>query len=620
MIIGTAGHIDHGKTALVRALTGVDTDRLPEERRRGISIELGFAPILLDGIGTVGFVDVPGHEAFVKTMVAGAAGVDVALLTVAADEGVMPQTREHLSILELLGIKSLVVAITKADLVDEGMLELAREDVLGHLAETRFRGAEVVVTSARTGSGLSELRAVLSKALKAAVPRPKDDLFRLHVDRSFTLKGTGTVVTGTVWSGRLSEGDSVRIHPLDRVVRVRALQRHGAQVPSVGPGERAAVALASVEVDEAPRGSQLVSPHPWPTSAVIHAHVFRSPGQHEWRPRERLRFHVGTSEAEARVVIPARSASNQEGPARVVLDRALLLRAGDHFVLRQPSFQQATVGGGIVTDPAPFKRRSRPVIHKDSTLSERLLILLAEAVSHGLSRLDLPVRLGILPGAVDDLLRDNEKAITAGDRIYLKQFLEDAAQRVVTKVVSFHTSNPLEVGVPLHAVRTLLGGSDLAELVIGQLEKSGKLRVSGGVVMMPDFKPKAGGRDAQDRDALRERLRSAGKEPPSVSELREEIGGRDPLPILRMMEREGVLVQVEQERYFDTEAVAGMMQEMRAGMRNGEVYAPAQLREMLGISRKFLMPFLEYCDRIRFTERLAQGRVLGSGKQGERFS
>src|SRR5512138_3241943 len=248
MILGTAGHIDHGKTALVHALTGVDTDRLPEEKRRGITIELGFAPLRLADGTIVGVVDVPGHEGFVRTMLAGATGVDLALLVVAADEGVMPQTREHLAILQLLGVTRGIVALTKCDLVDDEWRELVVEDLRALLADTPLAGAPIVPTSSTTGEGTAELRAAIAEAARDVPARAADDLFRMPVDRAFTIKGTGTVVTGTVWSGRLTRDATVRVLPADRSVRVRGIQTHGDQVEIAEPGHRTAIALAGIDV------------------------------------------------------------------------------------------------------------------------------------------------------------------------------------------------------------------------------------------------------------------------------------------------------------------------------------------------------------------------------------
>ncbi|RMH14954.1 MAG: selenocysteine-specific translation elongation factor, partial [Gemmatimonadetes bacterium] len=304
LILGTAGHIDHGKTALVRALTGVDTDRLREEKERGITIELGFAELRASDALTFGVVDVPGHEGFVRTMVAGAAGVDVVLLVVAADEGVMPQTREHLAIVQLLGARRLVVALTKTDLVEEDWLELVREDVREALADTPFGDAPLVPVSARTGEGLDDLRHTLARVGEAVPDRSAADLARLPVDRVFTVQGTGTVVTGTLWSGRLEVGDQARLLPTGRAVRIRALQVHGGERNEARAGERTAVALTGPGLERADvlRGQTLVTSDAWTASHMLTVHLRVLPDT-GWQVRhnQRVRVHLGTAEVMARV-------------------------------------------------------------------------------------------------------------------------------------------------------------------------------------------------------------------------------------------------------------------------------------------------------------------------------
>ncbi|MDQ4080436.1 MAG: selenocysteine-specific translation elongation factor, partial [Gemmatimonadota bacterium] len=360
MILGTAGHVDHGKTALVRALTGVDTDRLEEEKRRGITIDLGFAPLRLADDLTLGVVDVPGHEAFVRNMVAGATGIDLALLVVAADEGVMPQTREHLNILRLLGVRGGVVALSKCDLVDAEWLELVQEDVRGALAGTPLADAPLVPTSVVSGDGIPAVRDAILRVATALPHRESDDLFRMPIDRVFTLKGTGTVVTGTVWSGALARDVMVRVLPQGHVVRVRGLQSHGAPVPTVSTGMRAAIALAGVEVGDLRRGQVLVADEVWSPSAVLLGHVEMLPSARQAvGPRHRLRFHLGTADVGARVI--AAGGSLRPGgrdAARIVLDEPVIARAGDRFVLRGET-PVVTVGGGVIDDPAPLGRRAR---------------------------------------------------------------------------------------------------------------------------------------------------------------------------------------------------------------------------------------------------------------------
>jgi selenocysteine-specific elongation factor len=374
MILGTAGHIDHGKTALVRALTGVDTDRLPEEKRRGITIELGFAPLSLDGLGVVGVVDVPGHEAFVRTMLAGATGVDLALLVVAADEGVMPQTREHLAILELLGVRAGVVALTKADLVDDEWLGLVSADIAALLAGSRLATASVVPVSALTGAGVPVLRAAIAAAAAAVPARDAADLFRLPVDRAFTIKGAGTIATGTVWTGSLTRDASVTILPVGRTARVRSLQSHGSAVDLALPGNRVAVGLAGVELDEVGRGAVLVAGNGWSVTTAIRADVIVLAGAPQTLGgRTSVRFHLGTADVGARVVPEGGSLSARDiKAARISLDAPIVARAGDRFVLRAGS-PPITVGGGVVADPFSPRRGRRWPVGRSPPIDSRLL-------------------------------------------------------------------------------------------------------------------------------------------------------------------------------------------------------------------------------------------------------
>jgi selenocysteine-specific elongation factor len=610
MIIGTAGHIDHGKTALVRALTGVDTDRLPEERRRGITIELGFAPLALDGQGTVGIVDVPGHEGFVRTMVAGATGVDIALLVIAADEGVMPQTREHLTILSLLDVRGLVVALTKNDLVDAEWLALVRDDVATLLASTIYREAPIIGTSVRDGRGLDELRATLARLAAQAGERADDDLFRLPIDRAFSVKGTGTVVTGTVWSGSTTEGAVLRLHPGETPVRVRGLQRHGEPVARVEAGDRAALALASVDLATVSRGSQLLADVPWRETMLFHAEVVREAGASAWRAREWLRLHVGTSDVGARVV--ASPHMEESTLARVVLDTPLILRAGDRFVLRRGQ-PVTTVGGGVVTDPLPARRRSRPVLAATAPLDQRLRQLVAESGADGVAVELLPQRLGLSPRLAASQGAADADLAPVGSRLYLKQLLAEASQAIVDAVLAHHAAHPLSSGLLPAALGALPIPAGLASHLMARLVDAGTLALTGGSLSVPGWRPRVEGRDDAHLRALEAILTNAGKEPPSVAELRPTIDGRDPIPLLRILERDGFVVQVEPERFYSAAAVAEMMQRLREGMRGAEEYSPSQLRELLGISRKFLVPFLEYCDRRGVTERRQTGRVLRNG-------
>ena len=609
MIIGTAGHIDHGKTSLVRALTGVDTDRLPEEKRRGITIELGFAPLVLDGIGTVGIVDVPGHEAFVRTMVAGASGIDVALLVVAADEGVMPQTREHLSILSLLGTRAGVVALTKCDLVDEDWLALVTADVTEAVGGTPLESAPVVRTSAATGVGLDELRAALGAAVASIPTRGAGDVFRMPVDRAFSVRGTGTVVTGTVWEGAVAAGDALVVQPSGKPVRVRGLQAHGVEVPQARPGTRAAVAVSGVEVAGIPRGSWLCGDDRWPVTTLLRAEVSLLPdANHALRPREWVRLHLGTADVGARVV--AAGGTFQPGTrraARVVLQEPVLARAGDRFVLRLAS-PPSTIGGGIVIDPLPPRRRAGAWERLEAG-EESLGRILLEAGGAGEEDGLVAVRSGLPRERLQPLLSRSDLALLIGHRVYHPSVLRGVTEAIDRLVHDEHRENPLGDGLAIAGLPEALHVSDdLADRAIAVLVTARKVERRGSVLSAAGWRPVVGDRDADFRARLLADLRSGGAEPPDVASLT-DLYHRDPVPLLRILEREHLVVAVDSGRFYAVEAVERLVTKLRDGMTENREYTPSELREVLGLSRKYLIPFLEFCDRKQITERRATGRV-----------
>ena len=615
MIVGTAGHIDHGKTTLVRALTGVDTDRLPEEKRRGITIDLGFAPLTLDGIGTVGVVDVPGHEAFVRTMVAGATGIDLALLVVAADEGVMPQTREHLAILSLLGVRGGVVALTKRDLVDDDWLALVDEDVRAALAGTALADAIIVPVSAASGAGLDDLRTALANAVVAMPARAADDLFRLPIDRAFSVKGTGTVVTGTVWSGTLGRDATIRLLPADQAVRVRGLHAHGHAVERVEAGDRAALALAGVDLDGVGRGAVLVQGSAWQSTRVLRADVAllvdapRSLG-----PRARVRLHLGTSEVSARLVVPGGTlAPGDRASARVVLDEAIVARAGDRFVLRSAS-PVCTLGGGIVLDPlAPLRARAWPTAERGA---EALLArVVADAGPAGVAVDELPVRLGVTPAQARRLAGAHE-GWQVGDRLIGAEARRDLATTAVETLTAFHAEQPLEPGAPLQWLRSRLRATDaVSKALLDALEAEQAIIVDLGLARIAGFVPRLSTAQATVRGRMVEALVAAGTEPPSLDELAEslQVAPGTLAALARHLVREGALVAVEADRYYAAGTVAALLARLHAGMQPGVDYGPAELRELFGFSRKFLIPFLEFTDRVGHTLRDAAGRRRRAG-------
>jgi selenocysteine-specific elongation factor len=609
VILGTAGHIDHGKTALVRVLTGVDTDRLPEEKRRGITIELGFAPLILEGVGTVGVVDVPGHEAFVRTMLAGATGIDLALLVVAADEGVMPQTREHLAILELLGVRAGVVALTKADLVDDEWLALVSDEVESLLAGSILAGADVVPVSSLTGSGIAELRRSIAAAASTVPARDSEDLFRMPVDRAFTMKGAGTVVTGTVWSGSLSRDASVTLLPAGRVVRVRSLQSHGRASDAVGPGQRVAVGLAGVDVEQVRRGAVLVTGDGWQPTATLRADVTLLPDAPQTLGvRTAVRFHLGTADVGARIVAEGGTLSSHElKAARISLDTPIVARAGDRFVLRAGS-PVATVGGGTVSDPfAPRRGRRWPV---GRSPAERLELALAESGVDGVSLGALPVRLGLTPAAVATVAASLDKPpVREAGRAYASLVVGELGDRLVAHVREFHRNNSLEPGIPLQLLRSRFAAPpELVDRVLRERTAAGELAVVAAAVRVAQWAPTLDGADGTHAEEILAELRRGWHEPPSAAELATRFGPRAP-EVLRFLERRGDVVQIADGRYYLADALRELVDTLRGRMEAGKAYAPAEIRDMLGSSRKYLIPLLEYCDRIGVTRRESHGRV-----------
>ena len=626
MILGTAGHIDHGKTALVKALTGVDTDRLPEEKRRGITIDLGFAPLVLDEVGTVGIVDVPGHEAFVRTMLAGASGIDMALLVVAADEGVMPQTREHLEILSLLNIPGAVVALSKCDLVTDEWLALVTDEVRSLLAKTAYSRSAIVPVSAVTGFGLTELREAIRTVASSSLRRSSgDDLFRMPVDRAFTVKGTGTVVTGTVWSGTLQRDSPVSVFPPGKVARVRGIQHHGRAVQTAEPGQRVALALSSVELGEVRRGSVVVTSGAWPATSRIQAEVSITNDDVVIGPRTRLRFHLGTADVGARVVRSKHvtGSGSVDSVATVVLDEPLLIRGGDRFVLRLPS-PPSTIGGGVVIDSLPSRRRSHtrsPRRAEDSaeindriatsSVIARFTRLVTDAGAAGVETEILPIRLGVTPAEVADLVKDAGLVETAG-RVYDPRVLDETERALERAIVAHAETFPLELGVQLQSLRSGFAVPDtIVDLLLSRLVRKSRIEIERSVVRPIGWTPKLNDREKGLAQGVMHDICVQSSEPPSVGELVERFGAEVPA-LLRYLERSGGLVRVADDRYYSAEAVERMVVKLRSEMVPGRTYSPAELREVLRVSRKYLIPFLEFCDVSGVTGRNAEGRVLGA--------
>ena len=614
VVIGTAGHVDHGKTALVKALTGVETDRFPEEQRRGITIDIGFAPLAL-GDMHASVVDVPGHEDFIRNMVAGATGIDVALLVVAADEGVMPQTHEHLAILEALGIRHGVAAITKADLAEPDWLALVAADVAERLRHTSLIWSPPVAVSARSGVGLDALRKALANAATQVADRPADDLFRMPVDRVFSLRGAGTVVTGTTWSGSVKVGDQVTVLPEGIVARVRTVQVHGEDRPAAEPGRRTAVALAGVERLEVARGSVLVADPSWRATSAIDVRLTLLPGAP--RPvgqRSRIRLHLGTAEVIARVT-PAGEGipPGESGVVRLRLESPVVARAGDRGVIRSYS-PVTTIGACEVLDPWPAARPRRPVAADPGACPARsegrepgVRVLVGAS---GLPVGDLPVRAGVRPrdlGALVGRLTASGDFTLAGDLIFPAAEVRRLSALALETLAADHRANPLAPGMPLELLRRALKPVTLAEYVLARLEGEVKIVVNGSVARLRSHAPTLDDSQAEAGRQLLEFLAAGGAEGRSAEEIQKLAKGTPAL--LDHYLRQGTAIRVGQERYYERAALQHLSRTALARIRQGgSAGSPSGLREVLKLSRKYLIPLLEWLDSKGFTVRIGDGR------------
>jgi selenocysteine-specific elongation factor len=627
VILGTAGHIDHGKTALVRALTGTDTDRLAEEKARGITIELGFAELATEDGARFGVVDVPGHEAFVRAMVAGAAGMDVVLLVVAADEGVMPQTREHLAIVEILGVPELVVALTKSDSVEGEWMELVHADVLDLLDGTRYRDAPRVETSAMTGAGLHELVVALRAAAERVATTGADDLVRLPLDRVFTIQGTGTVVTGTLWSGRLDSSHRVRVLPQGLDARVRGIEVHGRSTGKAEAGDRVAVALSGDggDRDRIARGSTVVTDGSWEPTHMLTTRIdLLADTAWSLEHNQRVHVHLGTAEVRARCALlgPGALGPGDRGWVQLRLEEPLVARAGDRFVIRAYS-PVSTIGGGVVAEPNPPKRRqiddaTRSLLTEvvDGSALEAVRACVELAGPRGVAREALPIVSGVSLAQLSEVMtRLEDEGITASGRlVFGRAARAEAEQLVETAVKRGHADDGLRSAVPLAEVRSVFPAWAPRELGAGAIDnlvEQGRVEAVDGGLRMPGFVPVLTSEQVEVSAALLEALTGSGLAAPLVDELPERLRSRADLrPLLRRLEERGEVRTVAEGLYIGSDELdraAARIEDALAG-RSG--LGPADCREVLPVSRKHLIPLLNYFDGVGVTLRDGGGRSV----------
>jgi selenocysteine-specific elongation factor len=631
LVLGTAGHIDHGKTALVRALTGVDTDRLPAEKLRGITIDLGFAALEL-GKNRLAIVDVPGHERFIRNMLAGATGFDLAMLVVAADDSVMPQTREHLQILRLLGLSSGLVALTKCDLADPTWLDLVEEDVRALVAGSFLEGAPIVRTSAATGLGVIDLKAALARLCDAIPARTDPGLFRLAIDRSFTIAGHGTVVSGTVASGTLTVGEDLEWLPDGRIVRVRGLQRHDRPAESLARGARAAINLAGVHHTEVVRGNEVAAPGYLAPSQVLSVEVRGMPDAlRPLRHRSRYRLHIGTADVSATLAIleQASEATREPVLAQLFLDKPVAAVHGEPFVLRAES-PAATLGGGRVLQP--LARRLR---RSDTAGIARLAQLRAaspiERVGAALAGLgleswterticrDAGVPIGEIPALLESLMHSGRMVeIPLGprrSRRLLADVAADLEDRLLRALQRLHQASPRQSAIAWSRIAAALAYLEDDSLVSGLIERlksQGRLVADARTAALKDHAPKLSQAERKLKNEIADAYKAGGLTPPEPSEWSTTSSTRagTVAELLQLLCEEERLVYIGPDFYLDFDIAANLRRRVVSTLANGSSLTMAELRDLLGTTRKYAVPIGEYLDRIGLTRRVGDVRHL----------
>ncbi|WBF69074.1 selenocysteine-specific translation elongation factor [Desulfovibrio subterraneus] len=633
VVLGTAGHIDHGKTTLVKALTGIDCDRLEEEKKRGITIELGFAFFGLPDGTRMGIVDVPGHERFVKNMVAGASGIDFVMLVIAADEGVMPQTREHLEICSLLGIETGFVALTKTDMVDEEWLALVQEDVANFLQGSFLEGAPIFPVSSHTGAGLDEVRQYIVRMEKELAPRRRSDLFRLPVDRVFTMKGHGTVVTGTMISGSVAIGTDVQLYPHDTLTKVRGLQSHGGTVEVAPAGRRTAINLHGLEVADIERGDVVALPGSLFPSQTWHVELrCLSSAPTPLKNRTEVHVHHGSRETLARLYFPDRDKlmPGETALCEMRFTDPMVGVFGDRCVIRSFSPLRTVAGGKLLHPHAQPLRKKHPryaqMLEALQSLSkaepdDRIRLHVGMAGETGVSFRELCILTDIESKALEkglNLLGGKQElaCFDKEERSYVSGgILEELGTTALDFVADYHRKEPLKPGMPRGMLTSGWGrklAPKLVHFVVERLIKQGKLAVEGDVMRIAGHKVSL----AADQEGLRAKLLEAhaagGITPPNLKDVLEplNVDVKEAGSVLRLMEGSGELVKVKDGMYFHGPAMEKLVGMVREYFATHDDLGPNEFRDLTGLSRKYLIPLLEYFDKARITLRVGDKRKL----------
>jgi selenocysteine-specific elongation factor len=628
IILGTAGHIDHGKTALVKALTNIDTDRLKEEKERGITIELGFAHLKLPSGLILGIVDVPGHEKFVKHMVSGATGIDLVMLVVAADEGVMPQTREHIEICSLLNIRYGLVAITKIDLVDKEWLSLVRSDVSSFLSNTFLKDAPIVEVSSYSGEGITALLEVLDDLAQSAPSREAGNFFRLPIDRVFTMKGFGTVITGTTISGQIRIGDDVTIYPKGFKSKVRGIQVHNKEVTIAGAGLRTAINLQGVEKEIISRGDVVAENDSLRPSYMVDTILeYLESVNKKLQNRTKVRFHYGTSEVIATVILLDRESlsKGEKAFAQFRLQKPLAFVAKDRFVIRSYS-PIITIGGGSIINPLPSKKKqySQEALNELSILnqgSNREIIEqhIKNSRLIGSDTKQLCILSNLTKANAENIIKEllSDKRIFKFDvdkGLFIHiEYYSHAKKRIEAALEDYHRRFPLRPGMMKEELKSRLSvviRERLFNQILNHLVKEGVIVKEKDIIRLKNYKVELFEDQQRVLSRIEEIYKNGSLEPPYFKDLDKDLINKSNRDLLEVMVKEHILVKVKEDLYFHHGAIKELEERLIKFLQEKGEITTSELKELTGVSRKYTIPLIEYFDKIQLTVRVGDKRVL----------
>ena len=628
VILGTAGHIDHGKSSLVKALTGTDPDRLKEEKERGITLDLGFASLDLPGGNRLGIVDVPGHEGLIKNMLAGVGGIDLVMLVIAADEGIMPQTREHLAICDLLRVKKGIIALTKIDMVEKDWLALVQDEVRDFVKGTFLEKSLIVPVSSRTGENLPDLVQELAKLAGEVAPKSSNGILRLPIDRVFTMKGFGTVITGTLLSGTVSIEQEVEILPKGVKIKVRGIQSHNQAVQRAVAGQRTAVNLQGVEKDQLSRGDTIVNAGFFTSTRTLDAKLdLLKQAPRGLKSSARIRFYNTTQEAIGRITLLGSNElkPGEEAFVQIRLEQPVIIQHGDRYILRFYSPME-TLGGGMVLNPHTRRHRQATMpeslknlgVLEKGTLEEKLGLLVA---GKGLAGMEEAEAVGAIAADKQEITAtlaalSQKKTVLRVDNLYVHtSHLAAIEKKVLDLIRLFHKDNPLKTGLDKEELKGMLRmrlSSKVLNLTIDGLVKKKQIETEGSKLKLPGFKPAGGKVNDEVKNRIVEAIRKGGTQPPVREELPTLFGisEKDAKDLLKLLADEGRTIRINDSLHLDRDVVERIKADLMKHLEEKKEITMAEFRDLARTSRKFAVPFMEYFDSQKLTQRVGDKRVL----------